>query len=238
MVGLGISFLEVFFMAKYEYVNKSEYRPVREELENIIRRTQKILRKNKTGITFRYELIGSGSKHLITRIKGGNKGFDFDYNLILNCKPGYHWLPDYARKNITKAIGEAVKGTRFSNPQNSSVAITIKVKDTKYSRILYSCDFAVIYYPDENSNEHKYVYLDKSNGKYTWEIREYTKDYHIKLDWLKKNVHDYWERIKEEYLKLKDNNKDPNKRSFQLFYETISNIYNKYHNNRISTLFL
>ena len=33
---------------------------------------------------------------------------------------------------------------------------------------------------------------------------------------------------KEEYLKLKNNNKDPNKHSFQLFYETINNVYNHY----------
>ena len=29
-------------------------------------------------------------------------------------------------------------------------------------------------------------------------------------------------------LKLKNNNKDPNKHSFQLFYETINNVYNHY----------
>ena len=212
-------------MSKYEYVSKSEYRPVRDELEGIIKKAQKILKKNSK-ITFRFELIGSGSKHLITKVKGGNKGFDFDYNLILNCEEGYYWKPNFARQEVTRAIDEAIKGTKYDHPQNSSVAITIKVKDTKHSKIIHSCDFAVVYYPDENSDEHKYVRLNTSNNQYTWEIRKYTKDYHAKLNWLKENVNGYWDEIKEEYLKLKDNNKDPNKRSFQLFYEAINNVYN------------
>lgn len=212
-------------MSKYEYVPKSEYRPVREELEDIIKKAQKILKKN-SGITFQFELIGSGSKHLITRVKGGNKGFDFDFNLILNCEEGHYWKPKYARQEVTKAIDEAVKGTKYDHPQDSKVAITIKVKDTKQSKILHSCDFAVVYYPDENSDEHKYVKLDLTNNQYSWETRKYTKDYHAKLDWLKDNVDNYWDEIKKEYLKLKDNNKDINKRSFQLFYEAINNVYN------------
>ena len=212
-------------MSKYEYVPKSEYRPVREELEDIIKRAQKILKKN-SGITFQFELIGSGSKHLITRIKGGNKGFDFDYNLILNCEEGHYWKPKYARQEVTKAIDEAIEGTKYDHPQDSKVAITIKVKDTKHSKILHSCDFAVVYYPDENSDEHKYVKLDLDSNQYSWEIRKYSKDYHAKLDWLKDNVDNYWEEIKKEYLKIKDNNKDINKRSFQLFYKAVNNVYN------------
>ena len=139
-------------MSKYEYVSKNEYQPVRLELEDIIKKTQKILRRD-SGITFRFELIGSGSKHLITRIKNGNKGFDFDYNLIVNYDNGDMWKADYARKEITKALDKAILGTKYDHPQNSEVAMTIKVKDTKKSKIIHSCDFAVVYYPDGEFEE-------------------------------------------------------------------------------------
>ena len=218
--------MEVFFMSKYEYVSKDEYRPVREELEDIIKKTQKILRKN-AGITFRFELIGSGSKHLITRIKNGNKGFDFDYNIIVNYDDGEMWKADYARKEFTKALDEAIRGTQYDHPQNTEVAITIKVKNTKKSKILHSCDFAVVYYPQENTGGHKYAKLDLKTSKSNWENRQYTKNYHIKLDWLKENVGGYWDIIKKEYIKLKDNNNDINKHSFQLFYEAVNNVYNR-----------
>ena len=214
-------------MSKYEYVNKNEYRPVREELEDIIKKTQKILKK-ESGITFQFELIGSGSKHLITRIIGGNKGFDFDYNIIINYDEDQMWKADYARREFTKALDKAIQGTQYDHPQNSSVAITIKVKDTKKSKILHSCDFAVVYYPDGVFEGHKYAKLDLQTSKCVWETRQYTKNYHNKLNWLKENVNGYWEEIKEEYIKLKDNNNDTNKHSFQLFYEAVSNVYNRY----------
>ena len=208
-------------MSKYEYVNKNEYGPVREELESIIKKTQKILKKN-AGITFQFELIGSGSKHLITRLKNGNKGFDFDYNLILNCKrKGYRWDATYARNEVTKALDQAIKGTKYDHPNNSAVAITIKVKDTKHSKIIHSCDFAVVYYPDNETDEHMYSRLNLKT-------RNYSKDYHGKLEWLKINIPNYWSEIKDEYLKLKDANNDINKKSFQLFFETVNNVYNRY----------
>ena len=213
-------------MSKYEYVKKEEYRPVRNELEDIIKKVQIILKK-KTGITFQFELIGSGSKHLITRVKGGNKGFDFDYNIIINYDKGQMWKADYARKEFTKALDEAIKGTQYDHPQNSQVAITIKVKDTKKSKILHSCDFAIVYYPEDELGGHKYAKLNLETSKCSWENRQYTKNYHIKLDWLKENVNGYWEEIKDEYIKLKDNNKDINKHSFQLFYEAVNNVYNR-----------
>ena len=65
-----------------EYVKKSEYAPIKKELEQIIRRTQIEMRRNY-GLTFQFHLIGSGKRHLVTRIRGGNNGYDFDYNLIL-----------------------------------------------------------------------------------------------------------------------------------------------------------
>ena len=64
-------------MPKYEYVSKNEYQPVREELEEIIKKVQNLVRDD---FTFQFKLVGSGGKHLITREVGGNKGFDFDYN--------------------------------------------------------------------------------------------------------------------------------------------------------------
>lgn len=54
----------------FEYVDKDEYGPVRQELEDIIKNVQDELRGE---ITFKFDLIGSGSNKLITKIKGGSK---------------------------------------------------------------------------------------------------------------------------------------------------------------------
>ena len=172
-------------------------------------------------------MIGSGSKHLITRVIGGNKGFDYDYNLILNCEEGYHWKAKYARDEVYKALDKAFKGTAYDHPQNSKVAIRVKVKDKVNSRILHSCDFAVVYYPGDIEKGHCYAKLDLKTNECVWEMRKHTNGNPTKLNWLKENVKNYWSKIKKEYLILKDNNKDPNKHSYQLFYETVNNVYNE-----------
>ena len=66
----------------YEYVSKAEYKPYKAEADEIVRKVQKIM-KGKYDTTFQPKLIGSANRHLVTKIKNGNRGYDFDYNLIL-----------------------------------------------------------------------------------------------------------------------------------------------------------
>ncbi len=217
----------------YEFVSKKEYEPVRIEIESIIKKVQKILRKE---FTFQFKLVGSGSKHLITRVKNGNKGFDFDYNLILNCEEGHFWKPKYAKERLLDAFDEAIIGTNYDHPENSTTSITLKVKDAKNSRIIHSVDFAIIYYPELDDDEEEYFKYIRNNKRnwennYTWEVRKCSKSIDYKLEWLKDNLDNYWSEVKDEYIKLKDANRDPNKHSFQLYYEAINNLFNSYGGN-------
>ena len=132
-----------------------------------------------------------------------------------------------------QAFDIAIQGTSYDHPEDSKTSITIKNKDTKRSKIIHSCDFAVIYFPkleDDEDTYFKYVHNAKRNGQgpYTWEIRNCSKNIDYKLDWLKENIDCYWEAVKEEYLKVKRANHDPNKHSFQLYYEAINNLFNGY----------
>ena len=211
----------------YEYVTKAEYQPVREELEKIIHKVQLYMKKNfKT--SFQFKLIGSGKRHLITRVKNGNGGYDFDYNLILLApEEGYHYLADVVKRQFMEAISFALKGTKYSNPQDSTSAITIKVIDRKNKKVEHSCDFAIIYY-DEDIIDNGYFYLKniKSQNKYSFEFRKLSVDIEAKLS----EILEYkngWNSIREEYLKIKNANKDINKHSFSLYLEAVNNIYNK-----------
>ena len=101
-----------FFM--FEYVTKAEYQPVREELERIINRVQKEMR-TQYNTSFQFRLIGSGKRHLITRVVNGNGGYDFDYNLILPApEEGYHYLADVVKKQFIESFKKALKGTKYS----------------------------------------------------------------------------------------------------------------------------
>lgn len=213
-------------MEKYEFVSKKEYQPIRNDIEKIINKVQNLVRDR---FTFRFKLVGSGGRHLITRVVGGNKGYDFDYNLILNSPDENHfWKPCFARETLFKAFQSAIKGTTFNKIENSKSAITIKSVDYKNSKVVQSCDFAVIYYPnDEEYSYFKYARYNKHNNVYTWEIRNSSINVDEKLNWIKENVDSGWEIVKEEYLKIKNSNNDLDKHSFQLYIEAINNVYNK-----------
>ena len=212
-------------MGNYEFVTKKEYSPVRVELEEIIKKVQIILKKD---FTFQFKLVGSGNRHLITREVNGNKGYDFDYNLVLNQ---YFNDPKYVKEKIINAVNQVVKGTKYDFAENSTTSITIKVKNTKDNKIEHSCDFAIVYYPDDSENEYfKYIRYNKKQNQYIWSIRHNSYNIDGKLDWLKENVDDYWNELKYDYyLELKNVNKDPNKHSFQLFHEAVNNMFNDYH---------
>ncbi len=207
----------------YEFVEKDEYQPVRNILEEIIHRVQDLVRDE---FTFQYQLIGSGGRHLITRIKGGNQGYDFDYNLILNGPgEGKIWKPEFARVTILNALKEAIKESPYNDPNNKTSALSIKVVDQKNSRIVHGCDFAVVYYPeDQDSHYYKYVRFNKADSSYTWEERKLSRNVDEKRDWI--DVNNHWQKLKEEYLKLKNRNSDPNKVSFSLYHEAVHNVFN------------
>lgn len=205
----------------FEYVSKTEYAPVREELEAIIRKAQLFLRKNYE-ITFQYHLIGSGSRHLIMRDTSGNKGYDFDYNLILPNKP--QLKPAKVKEYFRLAFNHAVKGTAYKCPEDSTTVLTVKVVNKKQNRIAHSCDFAIIYYPYEDTDEGYFYLKNWKDGNYSFEFRRLSEGADSKLDEISQ-YSDWWNRIKVEYKKLKNNNKQ-NKRSFVLYLESINNVYN------------
>lgn len=211
-------------MKKYEYVTKKEYSPVRKEIEEkILSKVHKILKKDY-GITFQHKLIGSGNRHLVTRLVGGNTGYDFDYNLILMS-----YREDYSEKEFKEAFinsfNKAIKGTQYKFAENSTSAITIKVVDQKNKRILHSCDFVIIEYEDDDAPEEGYYYIrNLKDGRYQWAFRNLSKNVDEKLNEILDYWVDGWRAIKDEYIKLKCRQ---DKHSFVLYLEAINNIYNQ-----------
>lgn len=72
---------------KYEYVKWEEARPVKMELNRINQKMFSYIKSNYPELSFKAKLVGSGKRGLITREVNGNKGFDFDFNLIIDAPP-------------------------------------------------------------------------------------------------------------------------------------------------------
>ena len=85
------------------------------------------------------------------RDTSSNKGYDFDYNLILPNKPQLKAAK--VNEYFRLAFNYAVKGTAYKCPEDSTTVLTIKVVSKKQSKIARSCDFAIIYYPYEDADD-------------------------------------------------------------------------------------
>lgn len=185
--------------------------------------------RKKYGLKFQFQLIGSGQKHLITRIKGGNRGYDFDYNLIIPPpEEGYRYKANIIKQNFMNAFNIAVKGTEYSFSKDSTSVIKIKTVDKANSKIQYGCDFAIIYYEEDSGNEgYYYLRKNKKQQSYSFGFRSL-----INMD---EKVNDIcaengWNHVREEYRKLKNINEGNNKKSFSLYIEAVNNVYNQMFN--------
>ena len=210
----------------FEYVEKKVYRPLRIECEKAIRKAQKELRKK--GITFQFKPIGSLLRKLITREINGNKGFDFDYNFVLqSCPSEYYEDPKKLKLEIMQCVCKYF-GSEYKAPQDSTSVFTIKKVDKEKSKILHSFDFAII--KDvviDGKVCRKYIRFFKDkipfNSYYSWERRGNGLNYQDMEKQIKGNL---WNEVRILYLTNK--NKELKKKSRIVYYETIKTIYDKH----------
>ena len=208
-------------MSDFKYVAKKEYQPVKKELIELINLVQDEVREY---FTFRYDFIGSASRNMITREKNSTVGYDFDVNLRVNDDE-----ENYSAKEIKQIL---INGFNRYNHlfdydycEDSKRVITIKVKDRKNSRILHSCDFAVVY--DCEDGRQQYIHFNKNQQTYEWQYQP--KGFYKlpeKMEAIKEAG--YWQEVRDLYIEKKNNNNDPNKKSRSIFAETITQVYNNH----------
>ena len=201
--------------------------------------------KDKYGSGFYYELVGSASRKLVTERINGNRGYDFDYNLVIDepslfgrnvidvTSAGYEytWDAHQIKERFREAFNYAVDGTEFDFPDDSSSVLTINCYSKDRNRILYGADLAIVFY-DRNgvihTLEHYKTHDAFSSDGYGFQIRNTSYGIDIKLDEIIEFLDDGWDLIREEYLKLKNSNEDDDKKSFILFVEAVNNVRHNY----------
>ena len=135
-------------MYNFEYVPKEEWKPIKDELIEIIHELQDVVRND---FTFQYHFVGSSNRKMITRDRNSNTGFDFDVNIEVNDPDENHSaekIRNILRKGLDKVnnpnpYGYSILGYNYT--EDSTRVLTIKVKDSANARILHSCDFCIIY---------------------------------------------------------------------------------------------
>lgn len=212
---------------EFEYVSKKspKVKAAYNDLMQLLREVRKDLR---TYYTFQHKIIGSYARNMITYDRKSNIGFDFDVNIYPNDEE--EKLTAKRIKLLFKqSLDNHVQSHGFDFAEDSTRVLTIKVKDRKQSRIIYSVDFAFVNdYEDDDGNEcQEYIHYNKQQNCYTW--KQQSNGYYRlseKIQWIKENG--LWESdLKPYYLEKKNRNTDSNVHSRTLFAISVHEICQK-----------
>ena len=207
-------------MHDFKYVTKNEATPIKKELYQILYEVQDLVRDK---FTFSFTPIGSSSRNMITYDAKSNIGFDFDINIEVN-DDNEDFEPKEIRTIIRNAIDRIAPRYGYKCCDDSTRALTIKKVNTFSSRIIHSCDFAIVY--NCTDGRQQYIRFNKDNNYYSWEYQgKGFVGLNKKIDWLKKKS--LWGKLQDYYIKKKNANENPDKHSRSIFAESINEMCQK-----------
>ena len=207
-------------MYDFRYVTKSEAKPIHEELYQILHEVQDLVRDQ---FTFQFTTVGSAKHNMITYDAKSNIGFDFDINIEVHDDEE-KFEPEEIRWILRNAIDQVAPHYGYKHCEDSTRVLTIKKVNTIASRIIHSCDFAIVY--NCNDGRQQYIRFNKENCYYSWEYQgKGFKDLDGKIEWLKSNGR--WNELKEYYIEKKNRNDNPEKHSRSILAETIHEMCQK-----------
>ena len=219
MVGLGTKQRRKI-IHDFCYGTKKEAAPVKKELISLIHEVQDLVR-NK--FTFQYTFIGSSSRNMITRDRKSNIGFDFDVNIEVNDDDDNYSAKEI-RQILKNAFDKIACNYGYDYCEDSTRVLTIKFKDQAHSRIVHSCDLAIV--NNCNDGRQQYIRYDKAQISYSWEYQP--APFHNldkRIEWLKDEG--LWNELKKYYIIKKNSNSDPDKHSRSLFAEAVNELCQK-----------
>ena len=212
-------------MYDFKYVNPKQLSSAKKELIRIIHSVQNEVRQY---FTFQFYFVGSIERNMVTHDVKSNKGFDFDVDIHVNDDECSYSAKEIKTK-IRLALNKVAYRYGYDDAEDSTRVITIKVKDRKNSKILHSCDFAIVndYTDDDGSERQEYIHFHKKHKTYSWQKQP--QGFYLleeKAEWIKDCG--YWQDVRELYLYKKNHNNNPHKHSRSIYAETIHEICQKY----------
>lgn len=212
-------------MYNFQYVTAKQLSPMKQDLIQIIHSVQNQVRQD---FTFQFYFVGSIKRNMVTYDVDSNIGFDFDVDIHVNddeCR----FSAKEIKTKIMLALNKVAYQYGYDNAEDSTRVLTIKVKDRENSKILHSCDFAIVndYIDDDGNERQEYIYFSKKHIKYSWE--EQPEGFYLldeKAEWIKDCG--YWNEMRKMYLYKKNYNNDPNKHSRSIYAETVHEICQKH----------
>lgn len=212
-------------MNHFEYASKKQRRENYEQVSKLIKLVQKDLRKE---LTFQVRPTGSLSLNLVTFDSRTNTGYDFDFNIIPN-DDDQTYSPKEIKQKLIGSFNKFCRQYGFDYCEDSTRVFTIKMKDRTHSKVIFSCDFAIVYdYYDNNENRHqRLIYFNKNQNTYEWQEQPQPfYNFYKKVKVIKDNG--YWQDFRKAYLLKKNTNVNAEKSSTSLRRETANEVYQRF----------
>lgn len=210
---------------KHDFCYISKKNPeVKEAYQNILNLIHEVQGLVRDDFTFQYTPVGSYQRNMITYDSKSNVGFDFDFNIKVN-DDDQNYTAKQIKNILQRAFNEVAQQYGYDYPEDSTRVLTIKKKDRKNSRILHSCDFAIInnYIDEDGYDCQEYIHFNKKQNSYNW--CEQPRGFYMlpeKVEWIKEN--DLWNEMKQLYLQKKDDNEDEHVHSRSIFASAVHQI--------------
>jgi len=208
----------------FRYISKHDPK-VETAYQDLMQLLSEVRKELKKTYTFQHRVVGSYKRNMITYDAKGNTGFDFDVNIYPNDDDN-EISPKDLKLKLKAALNKCGPAHGFSPAEDSTRVLTIKVKDQKHSRIIYSVDFCIVNdYTDEDGDERQeYIHNNKKqkNG-YSW--TEQPEGYYMlpnKIEWLKGNG--LWQHVLDTYINKKNTNDDEHIHSRTIFAITVHEV--------------
>lgn len=211
----------------FRYISKNDpkVKKVYNNNQDMLKEVQDLLRKD---FTFRFDVVGSYKRNMITYDAKSNIGYDFDFNIEANVDNN-KYPPKKLKNMFQNAIGAVFTNYGYDYPEDSTRVLTIKMKNRKKSCILHRCDFAIVnnYIDDKGYEVQEYIRHDKAHRNYTW--CKQPQGYYMlpdKVDWIKENG--LWKPLRDLYIEKKNKNDNPDVHSRTIFAITVHEICQRY----------
>ncbi len=179
------------------------------------------------GIGANAQLVGSAKRNMITQNENGQ--VDMDYNLIImksSVTDGQE-----LKEAVMKSFNKVLKKNGYKDCQDStSVLSTGFLHFTKGNSSEYKFDIAIVK-EDQYGNWHRLIHQKTGwvqHDRWCWNQSPNTKRIRAKAECIKE--HSKWQLVRDEYIKLKNNNfrfNNDGLSSFVCYEQAINNVYNR-----------
>lgn len=211
----------------YEYVPEEEYVPYIEKVKTSLAKLKMAVKRDLE--IEKFKLIGSADMRIVTRLEG-QKTFDLDFDIFIS-RADERWngnlggLKSYIKSKLDMILPNML-GVYVKDGSDSASVITYNAYKGWWDKDkLFSIDICIFIKNAEG--RYLMLYHDKKSEQYILNIRNHKSlvDEANKLRSITK--HNLTERLKESYLKKKNNNSQ-GKLSWQLFKEAIEETLQAY----------